>query len=54
VKDIPGEHIPDAYHHFVRTGNAVQVARIIKHNAQDLVTLLELLLRMLGAYGPQV
>ncbi len=54
VKDIPGEHIPDAYHHFVRTGNAVQVARIIKHNAQDLVTLLELLVRMLGAYGPQV
>lgn len=54
VEDIPGEHIPDAYHHFVRTGNAVQVARIIKHNAQDLVTLLELLVRMLGADGPQV
>jgi len=54
VEDIPGEHIPDAYHHFVRTGNAVQVARIIKHNAQDLVTLLELLVRMLGAYGRQV
>lgn len=53
VKDIPGEHIPDAYHHFVRTGNAVEVARIIKHNAQDLVTLLELLVRMLGADGLQ-
>ena len=46
--DIPGEHIPDAYHYFVRTGNAVEVARIVKHNAQDLVTLLELLVRMLG------
>jgi len=49
VGDILGEHIPDAYHHFVRTGNAVEVARIVKHNAQDLVTLLELLVRMLCA-----
>jgi len=49
--DIPGEHIPDAYHYFVRTGNAVEVARIVKHNAQDLVTLLELLVRMLRS-GP--
>jgi len=54
VEDIPGEHIPDAYHYFVRTGNAAEVGRIIKHNAQDLVTLLELLLRLLGADRLQV
>ena len=50
--DIPGAHIPEAYHHFVRTGNAAEVGTILKHNAWDLVTLLELMLRMLRGGDP--
>jgi uncharacterized protein YprB with RNaseH-like and TPR domain len=50
--DIPGEHIPEAYHYFVRTGNAVQLADILRHNAWDLVTLLELMVRMTAGGAP--
>lgn len=39
--DIPGAEIPDAYHRFVRTGDARQMALILSHNALDLATLLE-------------
>ena len=51
VEDIPGHHIPDAYHYFVRTGHAGDIARIMKHNAWDLVTLLDLMVRMLSGGG---
>ncbi|MGQ9696870.1 MAG: ribonuclease H-like domain-containing protein [Armatimonadota bacterium] len=44
--DIPSSEIPDAYHRFVRTGNAVEMVRIIKHNMRDLVTMAELLLQL--------
>ena len=50
--DIPGAHIPEAYHHFVRTGNAAEVGTILRHNAWDLATLLELMLRMLRGGDP--
>lgn len=43
--DIPGSEIPDAYHEFVRTGNAWQIVDILKHNALDLVTLADILTR---------
>jgi len=46
--DIPGAEIPDAYHAFVRTGNAAQLARIVEHNRWDLATLAELLVRLPG------
>jgi hypothetical protein len=46
--DIPGDQIPEAYHYFVRTGNAVELADILRHNAWDLATLLELTVRMGG------
>jgi hypothetical protein len=52
AKDIPGEQIPEAYHYFVRTGNAVELADILRHNVWDLVTLLELMVRMLAGGGP--
>ena len=45
--DIPGAEIPDAYHRFVQTGNAVQMRDILHHNALDLVTMAELLVFML-------
>jgi len=43
--DIPGADIPDAYHAFVRTGNAVQMIEILRHNRLDLITLAELMTR---------
>jgi len=43
--DIPGSEIPDAYHAFVRSGNAGQIATILKHNKLDLITLADLMTR---------
>ena len=45
--DIPGADIPDAYHRFVRTGNAVEMRDILHHNALDLVTMAEVLVFIL-------
>jgi uncharacterized protein YprB with RNaseH-like and TPR domain len=44
--DIPGRLIPDAYHDFVRTGDAWQIRSILHHNALDLVTLFQLSLAL--------
>ena len=44
--DIPSAEIPDAYHAFVRTGNAAQIAEILRHNMFDLVTLADLMVRL--------
>jgi uncharacterized protein YprB with RNaseH-like and TPR domain len=48
--DIPGSMIPDAYHDYVRTKNAVRMVDVLKHNYLDLITLAELLVCM-GALG---
>lgn len=45
--DIPGRLIPNAYHDFVRSGDAWQIRNVLHHNALDLVTLLELSCRLL-------
>lgn len=44
--DIPSHEIPEAYHDFVRTGNAVQIVDILRHNALDLATLADLMVRL--------
>lgn len=44
--DIPGAEIPDAYHTFVRTENAVQMKEILRHNMLDLMTLADLMIRL--------
>lgn len=49
VGDISGADIGRAYHDFVRTGDARELALIIQHNRQDLLTLAELMARMLLA-----
>jgi len=46
IPDIAGRDIPDAYHAFVRTGDAGDIVRILTHNVRDLVTLAELLARL--------
>jgi uncharacterized protein YprB with RNaseH-like and TPR domain len=45
--DIPGSEIPAAYHDFVRSGDARQIALIVKHNQWDLVTMVHLMERVL-------
>jgi uncharacterized protein YprB with RNaseH-like and TPR domain len=45
--DIPGRDIPRAYDDFVRTGDAWQINDILHHNALDLLTMSELVLRLL-------
>jgi uncharacterized protein YprB with RNaseH-like and TPR domain len=37
--DIPGSEIPDAYHEFVRTGDAQKIKRILHHNRMDLLAM---------------
>jgi len=37
--DIPGRHIPAAYHNFVRSGDARRMKRIIYHNRMDLLAM---------------
>lgn len=44
--DIPGAEIPDAYHRFVRSGDAAELVRIVEHNRLDLITLAELMVRL--------
>ena len=41
--DIPGSDIPAAYHDFVHTGDARQIALIARHNQWDLVTMVHLM-----------
>lgn len=45
--DLPGSEIPQVYHDFVRTGNAVRIRDILHHNALDLITMSEVLVFML-------
>ena len=44
--DIPGEQIPQAYHDYVRTGDARDMVECLKHNLLDLVTLADLMTRL--------
>ncbi|MEN1681295.1 MAG: ribonuclease H-like domain-containing protein [Planctomycetota bacterium] len=44
--DIPGAQIPAAYDEFVRSGRTDQMEKILRHNALDLVTLLDVTLRV--------
>lgn len=40
--DIPGWQIPEAYHDFVRTGDASDIQRILYHNRMDLLAMVYL------------
>ena len=46
--DIPSAEIPEAYHQFVRTGNANKIRLILQHNLYDLLTMADLMSRMWG------
>lgn len=42
IGDIAGSEIPGAYHEFVRSGDACDMAAVIDHNRLDLLSMLEL------------
>ncbi len=44
--DIPGNQIPAAYDAYVRTGRPQEVEAILHHNALDLITLLDIAMRV--------
>lgn len=46
--DIPGAQIPAAYQKFVQTGYTREMDAVLLHNAIDLVTLLDLAMRLAG------
>jgi len=52
IGDIPGSEIPQVYHDFVRAGNAIHIRQILHHNAQDLITMGEVLAFMLEGREP--
>jgi uncharacterized protein YprB with RNaseH-like and TPR domain len=52
-EDIGGADIPVAYHQFVRSGNARELKSILHHNAMDLVTLVEVTLKLARAESPR-
>lgn len=45
-EDIPGSRIPAAYHAYVRSGEPLDMIEVLKHNAADLTSLLELYLQI--------
>jgi len=44
--DIPGHLIPDAYHAYVRTGNAGRMVTVLEHNFLDLITMADIINRL--------
>jgi len=44
--DMPSWDIPEAYHAYVRTSNAVEMVEVLRHNLLDLVTLADLMVRL--------
>jgi uncharacterized protein YprB with RNaseH-like and TPR domain len=50
--DIPGRHIPDAYHDYVRTGDARAMKNVLYHNRMDLFTMAVLVNRLAQSEEP--
>ncbi len=46
--DIPGRYIPDAYHDYVRTGDARVMRNVLYHNRMDLFTMAVIITRLPG------
>jgi uncharacterized protein YprB with RNaseH-like and TPR domain len=45
--DVPGDAIPGIYHRYVRTGDPYQLMPVFHHNVLDLVTMVDLLARLM-------
>ncbi len=48
-EDLPGHRVPQVYHDYVRTGDDAEIGGILRHNQWDLLTLLELAIRLAPA-----
>jgi len=46
VGDIPSADIPYVYHEFVRTGDPEEILKVFHHNALDVITMAELMLKL--------
>ncbi|WP_197528598.1 ribonuclease H-like domain-containing protein [Aeoliella mucimassa] len=46
--DIPGHQIPAAYDHYVQTGHTGEMDQVLYHNGMDLVTLVDVAMRLAG------
>jgi hypothetical protein len=53
VGDIPGSQIAEAYHSFVRSGDARPIGTILHHNLLDLLTMGELVCHLLTGASPE-
>jgi uncharacterized protein YprB with RNaseH-like and TPR domain len=53
VGDIPGWQIAEAYHSFVRSGDARPIGAIVHHNLLDLLTMGELVCHLLSGAAPE-
>ena len=47
VGDIPSAEIPYVYHEFVRTGDPEEILKVFHHNALDVITMAELMIKLL-------
>ena len=47
--DLPGSQAPAAWLHYLRGGDAIDLRRVLDHNHQDVVTLAQLMLRLVEA-----
>jgi len=52
--DIPNRLIPSIYHNFVRTGDASGIAKVIQHNAWDVLSMANLLPILLSVDSPEI
>jgi uncharacterized protein YprB with RNaseH-like and TPR domain len=50
--DIPGAHIPGAYHEYVRTGDGRAMKNVLYHNRMDLFTMVVLVNRLAAKEYP--
>jgi uncharacterized protein YprB with RNaseH-like and TPR domain len=51
--DLPGSQAPAAWLHYLRGGDAVDLRRVLAHNHQDVVTLAQLMLRLVQAHDEE-
>ncbi len=50
-EDVPGELIPGLYLDYLRTGDSMEMERVIYHNAMDILSLVMLTVEILGRHG---
>jgi hypothetical protein len=46
VGDVPSADVPDLFHHFIRTGQAGPLRPVLEHNQLDLISCVELYVRL--------